>query len=352
MNRPCEELISSIHDLRFTIHHPRPAARAIKMRRVLTLTAAVIFALAGAFEASAQRRPRPALSEGDARRAIAATPGFELRTGAVKVREVSARGETPVRVAAEVTLGFRFARVADEGAAQNTGLFRQTRWRAVELRAGDRRWEEFDLLSAILGAGRVEPARRALEELVAEYESLQAAAAPGARDAGRAGEAAGDSEQGKVGPLARGPLRLNSFSPLGPSAVAEVAVAAEFLLERDARRKWRVAAVSVGGSPPVDPSSLVPALDARKAERARADLEQVRDALERYRRERGLLVAADDFVALVDHLSPLYLASVVRVDPWRRPYLYAGAAGGYRLSSAGPDGLPDTPDDVGVSSKQ
>jgi hypothetical protein len=326
------------------------------MRRSLTVITVALLVLLRASAAEAQRRPRPALSEGDARRAIAATPGFELRTGAVKIREVSARGVVPVRVTAEVTLGVRLARVADESAPQTIGLLQQKRWRAVELRTADRRWEEFDLLAAALGAEKVEPARRALEELATEFELRQSAAA-GEREraSGEAatvdGTANNDEAATEVAaPLVRGPLSINSLSALGSSAVAEVAVTADFLLERVGGR-WRVGEVLVGGGPIGGAgggglAAALVALDARRAERARAELGIVREALERYRRERGFYVPAEDFVGLMDHLSPFYIERAIRFDPWQRPYLYARNGASYRLSSAGPDGKPNTPDDV------
>jgi hypothetical protein len=52
---------------------------------------------------------------------------------------------------------------------------------------------------------------------------------------------------------------------------------------------------------------------------------------------------------LIDHLSPKYLIRVIRVDPWHRPYQYDGQQDHYSLRSLGPDGKPNTPDDIVVS---
>jgi len=57
-------------------------------------------------------------------------------------------------------------------------------------------------------------------------------------------------------------------------------------------------------------------------------------------------VVARDERALEDHLNPRYLARVVRVDPWHKPYLYEGARDSYTLRSSGPDGKEDTADDI------
>ncbi|HEV2860724.1 MAG TPA: type II secretion system protein GspG [Pyrinomonadaceae bacterium] len=283
--------------------------------------------------AFAQKKPKPALKEKAARDVIAATtPGFVLKKGAVKVREVSPAGSEPVTVVAEVTEAFRFASVEDERATQDSLLFKQKRWRAVEFRTGDRSWEEFDFLAAPLGAGRVEAARRALEELVTEFEARQ-----GDKD---------EKDADKNEPLTRGPLTMKQLSPMGSSAVAEVAVEATFRLARDARGKWRVSEVLIGGESLGDAASALRSVDAQKAERARAEMRDVASALEAFRRERGFYVVAEDAAALMDHLSPRHIKTIVRIDPWHRAYRYAGTREQFTLSSDGPDGKPGTPDDV------
>jgi hypothetical protein len=341
-----------------------PLVRRGLMRSLLWLLAFVAFvAPDGVASVQAQRRPRPALSEGDARRAIAATPGFELRTGAIKIREVSPRGSVPVRVLADVRLGIRFERVEDEGAPQNTGIFKEQRWHAVQLRTGDRRWEEFDLLSAATGAANIEAARRVLEELAIEFAArARMARASDDRRGSQGEEGDGQSSRSEQAeraaqdesaaqtpePVTRGPVRLESLSTLGSSAVAEIVVEAEFLLAREAGR-WRVGEFAVAGQSSGNLAPLLRALDRSKAERARAELEEVRAALERYRGERGRYVPATDFVGLLDHLNPLFIKRVIRFDPWHRLYLYTRAGEGFSLASSGPDGQPGTADDVTLS---
>lgn len=353
---------------------PLPLTRARARRAALTsLLAAALLWLAPA-GALTQKRPKPALSTKDARRVIAAAQGFGLNTGAVKVRAVGPAGTTPVTVEADVTEAVRLERVEDEGVTQNGGVFKQKRWRAAEFRTGDRSWEEFDLVSTPAFAPRLAAARRALEELVTEFEARQAAAQSkadaggaqekdatatgGAEDKGRKKdrkkeEAKKKAEQKKAEeqkkaaePLTRGPLTVKQLSPMGSSAVAEVVVAATFSLSRDARGKWRVTEVSVGGESSGDLAALWLVADARKAERARADLATLREALESFRRERGFYVIARDSVVLLDHLSPRYSKRVVRLDPWHNPYRYEGTHASYTLGSDGPDGKRGTADDV------
>src|SRR5947209_14489336 len=201
--------------------------------------------------ARAQKRPKPALKEGEARRAVAATPGFMLKKSAVKVKEVGADVAETVSVVAEVKEAVRFAQVEDERVPQTAGVFKQKRWRAVEFRTGDRSWEEFDFLAAPLGAERLEAARHALEELVTEFEAQQNANKDkddGENEGKQDGDAKGKDEskregkgknknksKGKSGePLTRGPLTIKQLNALVSSAVAEVVVEATFRLAKDA----------------------------------------------------------------------------------------------------------------------
>ena len=278
---------------------------------------------------SAQKRPKPALKQGDARKVIAATPGFSLRTGAVKILEIGPAGPAPVSVTAEVTEALRLAWVEDESVPQTGGVFRTKRWRAVEFRTGDRAWEEFDSLSDAAGAGRIEAARRAIEELVTEFDA-------------RVRESKGKA----VEPLTRGPLTIKQLSAMSSSAVAEVVVTATFRLSKDARGRWVVSEVVFGDEAFGNLASLWQSADARKAALARTELSTLREALEAFRAERGFYVEARDSVVLLDHLSPRYLKRVVRIDPWHNPYRYEGTTAAYTLASDGPDGKPNTADDV------
>jgi Type II secretion system (T2SS), protein G len=304
---------------------PRRARRVTPTR---SLTLAVLFSLL-APPVFSQKKPKPALKQSEARRVIAATPGFSLRTGAVKIREISPAGTEPVSVTAEVTEALSLARVEDERVPQKGGVFKAKRWRAVEFRTGDRAWEEFDSLAGAAGAERVEAARRAIEELVAEFDA-------------RTREAKGE----KVEPITRGPLTIKQLSAMGSTAVAEVVVEATFRLSKDERGRRRVYEIVLGGETIDDLASIRQRLDARKAALARTDLAVLRDALEAFRAERGFYVVAKDSVVLLDHLSPRYLKHLVRIDPWHNPYRYEGTASAYTLASDGPDGKPNTPDDV------
>lgn len=302
-----------------------------------------------------QKKPKKAIKDGDARKVVAAAPGFGLRTGAVRIVDVSDAGAVPVVVKAEVEIAVHFERGAEGG------------WRAVEFRSGDRAWEEFGYLEGPAGAPQIQSARSALEGLAAEFEARRrerdAAEEAAKGEAGAGGAPKGErkktkeekkreeeerkrAEEARKIEVRRGPVLMKEFAPLYKSARGVVTVTADFRLERDARGKWQVVGFRLGEASFSDLPRLLAAVDAAKAERARTDLARLRAALEDYRRERGSYVVAEDGSALVDHLSPRHLKTVIRVDPWHRPYRYAGTREHFTVSSDGPDGKPSTPDDV------
>ena len=106
---------------------------AARARKTLTL-AASLASLACLLAPAAAAK----LGKGDARKLIAALSVFELNSGAVTIKEIRST-ETEATVLASVRTAFRFTRGEDG------------RWRADELRLGDRQWEDFDLLPAAAG---------------------------------------------------------------------------------------------------------------------------------------------------------------------------------------------------------
>ncbi len=141
---------------------------------------------------------------------------------------------------------------------------------------------------------------------------------------------------------------VGEISTLGSSATAEAEVKTAFRFARE-EGEWRVAEVRTGENRWEDVRLITAALDGEKRLRAGAELEMIRMGIENYRRERGFYVVASDVSALVDALAPRFLARVIRVDPWHRPYRYQGAMSGFALSSDGADGVENTADDVRIT---
>ncbi len=140
-------------------------------------------------------------------------------------------------------------------------------------------------------------------------------------------------------------VRVKSISLMNNSAVVVAQVETAFRLVND-KDKWRVAEIRTGDRRWEDVDLLVRALNAEKGARVRAELETIATALEAFRRERGAYVQAKTEAALIDFLSPRYLARVIRLDAWHQPYEYEGTRDSYVLRSSGPDGKTGTADDV------
>ena len=140
-------------------------------------------------------------------------------------------------------------------------------------------------------------------------------------------------------------VRVKSISSMGNSVVVVAQVETAFRLVND-KDKWRVAEIRTGDRRWEDMDLLIRALNAEKTSRVRAEMETIATALEAFRRERGSYVEAKTEAGLIDFLSPRYLARVIRVDAWHRPYEYEGGRESYVLRSLGPDGKSGTSDDV------
>ena len=141
-------------------------------------------------------------------------------------------------------------------------------------------------------------------------------------------------------------VRVKNISATGSTAIVVAQVETAFRLVKDDKDKWRIAEIRTGDRRWEDLDTLMKALNVEKTARARAELESIATALESYRRERGFYVESKSEAALIDNLNPHYLARVIRVDPWHRPYEYEGERNKFTLRSVGPDGQANTADDV------
>lgn len=145
-------------------------------------------------------------------------------------------------------------------------------------------------------------------------------------------------------------VRIKDISSMGNSVVVVAQVETAFRMVKGDKDKWRISEIRTGDKRWEDLDTLMRALNAEKTARARAELESIATALESFRRERGFYLESKSEAALIDKLNPRYLARVIRVDPWHKPYEYEGSGSGFVLRSAGPDGKADTADDVTVAS--
>ena len=275
---------------------------------------------------------RADLSVAQARKAITRIPGFELKSGAVRVRSVSASSASAADVLAEIQTVFKFE------------TDKEGKWRVAEIRTGQERWEDIDLIASALGTQAAKgdctaPDPRVRGKVAVDPSVKRARCLLGSllgieipSDAIRIQE---------VDPM---PIPLASQ----PSATVVAWVRVEARLTSD-KSGWHIAELRTGNRDWVSLEPLVAAVNKQKQKQARAELDLIAKALEKFRNDRGFYVVSDKQSVAIDFLSPHYLARVIRLDPWHQPYKYLGERDHFTLRSTGPDGKADTPDDILVN---
>lgn len=268
---------------------------------------------------------RAELSQSQARKLIQ-----NLTGSSVRVQRISNSAEG-AEATVELQLVFRLT--------QHDG-----RWRLSEVRTGQDRWESLDFISK---AANIElpgdqcdaPSEFARTEDSADLTTKRARCLVAALF----GIA-----------LPSDTVRIRDVSPFGfsfgssdASALITSLVQLDFRLVRE-QQGWQVASVKPGNRDWIDLRAISAAVDQLKRSTAANELSLIAEALDKYRRERGFYVVSDKESVLVDHLSPRYLTPVIRLDPWHRPYQYEGQQTQYSLRSLGPDGKPNTGDDIVV----
>jgi hypothetical protein len=132
------------------------------------------------------------------------------------------------------------------------------------------------------------------------------------------------------------------------SAIAEGTVALAFQFRRASlNAEWRIEAVRLGDRDWIRLDELLAAVNEGRRRTSSQALQQVAEALDKYRAANGSLPSATDITSLSDTLYPGYMKVLVREDGWGNPILYERTSPStFRLVSAGPDGLLRTPDDI------
>jgi len=294
------------------------------------ITTALLFPLlACCLTAFAASNVRADLTPKQARTAITRMAGFELKNGSVRVKTVSATNAAEAEVSAEIRTVFKFAQD------------KQGRWRVAEIRTGQDRWEEIDLIANALrqqvvtgactapdpparGSLAIDPSVKRARCLLGSLLGVEIPS-----DAVRIQEVE--------------PMPVPLASQASATVIAWVKVDARLLNDKTG---WRVSELRTGNRDWVKLEPIVAAVNEEKQKKARAEMELIARALEKFRKDRGFYVVSDSQAVAIDHLSPRYLVQVIRVDPWHQPYKYQGERDHFTLRSAGPDGKADTPDDI------
>jgi hypothetical protein len=131
-------------------------------------------------------------------------------------------------------------------------------------------------------------------------------------------------------------------------AVVEAKFTAAFRFTKSGRADWLPVEVRIDDRQWESIELISTAVRKEKILRTSNELKTLALALEAFRRDKGFFVQADSGAALIDNLAPAYLKSVIRIDSWSNEFQYQGTAARYRLASRGPDGKPDTGDDIVV----
>ena len=130
-------------------------------------------------------------------------------------------------------------------------------------------------------------------------------------------------------------------------AVAEASLQMAFRLGKTKGRDWQVNAIRLGDRDWISTQAFLAALTEVRARQTQQSLEQLQEGIRKYQAKRGTLPAVSDIVKLTDLLFPEYMAEVVRYDAWSHEFKINFVANStIQLSSAGPDGVPGTADDI------
>ena len=292
-------------------------------------TALLVPLFAGALLVFTAADARADLSASQTLKVMTRIPGFELKSGAVRVKSVSASSASAMDVTAEIRTVFKFE------------TDKEGRWRVAEIRTGQERWENIDLIASALGT------------LAAKGDCT----APDPRVRGKvAVDPSVKRARCLLGSLLgievpSDAIRIQEIDPMPiplasqPSATVVAWVRVDARLTSD-KSGWHVAELRTGNRDWVKLEALTAAVNEQKQKVARTELDLIAKALEKFRKDRGFYVVSDKQTVVMDFLSPRYLARVIRVDPWHQPYKYLGERNHFTLRSTGPDGKADTSDDI------
>src|SRR5438046_7672911 len=128
------------------------------LRKLIVLS--LISIMVGAALIANRARAAGDLSPKEARHLIAHLAGIQLPSDAVRVKEISMFGNSAT-VVAQVETAFRFVKGDKD------------KWRVAEIRTGDRRWEDVEMLVRALNAEKTQRARAELESIATALESYR-----------------------------------------------------------------------------------------------------------------------------------------------------------------------------------
>ena len=278
---------------------------------------------------------RADLSNSQARKLLTRMAGFELSGGSVRVKTISPNSATAAEVTADIKAVFKFE------------MDQQGRWRVAEIRTGPDRWERIDFIADALQTRVVTDDCTTPDP---PFKGAQAVDPSAKRSRCLLGNLFGVEVPSDA-------IRIQQVSPFviplssQPSALVVAWIRVNARAVKDGKSGWRVSELRTGKHEWVQLSQVLAGIDAEKQKKARVELEALAKALELFRQDRSSYVVSDDQAVVIDHLHPRYLLRVIRIDPWHKPYRYAGERDHFTLRSTGPDGKEGTTDDITLASR-
>jgi hypothetical protein len=133
------------------------------------------------------------------------------------------------------------------------------------------------------------------------------------------------------------------------SAIAESTVTLAFQFKRpNTNTQWHIEAVRLGDRDWISLDELLAAINEGRRRVTSQTMQQLANAVDKYRAANGTFPAAKDIVALTDMLYPQYMSTLVREDGWGNPIIYEATANTYKLISLGADARRGTSDDIAI----
>lgn len=129
-------------------------------KRTVLITSLIVFLAPLTVFVSSRALAAGDLTPREARRLIAHLAGIQLPSDAVRIKDISSLGNSAV-VVAQVETAFRLVKGDND------------QWRVADIRTGDRRWEDVDMLVRALNAEKVARARAELESIATALESYR-----------------------------------------------------------------------------------------------------------------------------------------------------------------------------------
>jgi hypothetical protein len=206
-----------------------------------------------------------------ARKALTQIPEFQLKSGAVRVKSVSAGSAAAAEVSADIRTVFKFA------------MDQQGKWRVAEIRTGQDRWEDVNQIATALRTQITE------DDCTAPDPPLKGRLAvdPSVK---RARCLLGSLLGVEVPSDA---IRIQEVAPLAiplasrPSATVVAWIRTDARLVAD-KKGWRVTELRTGNRDWVKLEPLATAVNEEKQKHARAEMELMAQALEKFRKDRGM----------------------------------------------------------------